>query len=227
MPGDDELARLADSHNRLAADLDRRIRELGRILVAIETTSARDGVEMLTRRAAFDAQAAFGMINAEVYLVDPRQIPTEEAVPGDPRPVRADVRSGGEVIGVLVGHLPATRRWERADQNLLELFVREVGVAIRNAQLFAQVETQNSQLLELDAAKDDFLRGVSHNLQTPLASIRAYAEQLDAAAPDRRLGIISEQADRLSRMVRQLLTVTRLESGALRPRSEVLARRRG
>jgi signal transduction histidine kinase len=85
------------------------------------------------------------------------------------------------------------------------------------------VETQNRQLLELDAAKDDFLRGVSHNLQTPLTSIRAYAEQLDAAAPDRRLGIIAEQSERLSRMVRQLLTVTRLESGALKPRSEVLS----
>jgi signal transduction histidine kinase len=85
------------------------------------------------------------------------------------------------------------------------------------------VETQNRQLLELDAAKDDFLRGVSHNLQTPLTSIRAYAEQLGEAQPDRRLGIIAEQAERLSRMVRQLLTVTRLESGALKPRTEVVS----
>ena len=73
----------------------------------------------------------------------------------------------------------------------------------------------------LDEAKDDFLRGVSHNLQTPLASIRGYAQQL-ARTPDRRLGIITEQADRLSRMVRQLLTVTRIESGALRSRLEVV-----
>jgi signal transduction histidine kinase len=124
---------------------------------------------------------------------------------------------------VLVGHLPATRGWERADQDLLELFASEIAVAVRNAQLFARVEAQNSQLLELDAAKDDFLRGVSHNLQTPLTSIRAYAHQLQGDRPDRRLGIIAEQSDRLSRMVRQLLTVTRLESGALHPRSEVLA----
>ena len=52
--------------------------------------------------------------------------------------------------------------------------------------------------MELDEAKDDFLRGVSHNLQTPLASIRGYAQQLEAEQPDRRLGIITEQADRLS-----------------------------
>jgi signal transduction histidine kinase len=133
------------------------------------------------------------------------------------------MRAGGEDLGVLIGRLPATRRWEPADQDLLELFASEMAAAIRNAQLFARVEAQNRQLLELDAAKDDFLRGVSHNLQTPLTSIRAYAEQLDAAAPDRRLGIIAEQSERLSRMVRQLLTVTRLESGALKPRSEVLS----
>jgi signal transduction histidine kinase len=135
------------------------------------------------------------------------------------------MRAGGTDIGVLIGRLPATRRWEPADQDLLELFANAMAAAIRNAQLFATVESQNRQLLELDEAKDDFLRGVSHNLQTPLTSIRAYAEQLseELATPDRRLGIISEQSERLSRMVRQLLTVTRLESGALKPRTEVVS----
>ena len=113
--------------------------------------------------------------------------------------------------------------WERADRDLLELFASHVSVAIRNAQLFARVEAQNAQLVELNVAKDDFLRGVSHNLQTPLTSIRAYAEQLNGDQPDQRLRIIAEQTDRLSRMVRQLLTVARLESGTLRPRAEVLA----
>ncbi len=221
--GEDELARLAESHNRLAADLERRNRELGRILAAIESASPRDGVDWLAGRAGIDAKAAFGMIDAQVHLADPATVPVEESVPGDPRPVRAPLRAGGEELGVLVGHLPATRPWERADQDLLELFASEIAVAVRNAQLFERVEAQNAQLLELDAAKDDFLRGVSHNLQTPLTSIRAYAEQLLDAHPDRRLGIIAEQSDRLSRMVRQLLTVTRLESGALKPRSEVLA----
>jgi signal transduction histidine kinase len=223
VPGDDELARLADSHNRLAADLERRNRELGRILEAIERGTPRDGQEFIAGRAGIDARTAFGMIDAAVLLVDPREIPTEERIPGESLPVRAVLRLGDEELGVLVGHLPATRLWERADQDLFELFASEVAIAIRNAQLFAQVESQNAQLLELDAAKDDFLRGVSHNLQTPLTSIRAYADQLGRDRPDRRLGIIAEQTDRLSRMVRQLLTVTRLESGALKPRGEVVA----
>ncbi len=221
--GDDELSRLADSHNRLSADLERRNRELGRILAAIEGGSPRDGVEFLAGKAAHDAQTAFGMLDAEVILVDPAEIPTEEVVPGEARPLRAVLRVGDDVMGVLVGRVPATRTWERADQDLFELFASEVAVAIRNAQLFGQVEAQNAQLLELDAAKDDFLRGVSHNLQTPLTSIRAYAEQLEIDRPDQRLGIIAEQSERLSRMVRQLLTVTRLESGALHPRSEVVS----
>ncbi len=221
--GDDELARLADSHNRLAADLERRNRELGRILAAIDEVSPRDDVDALVDRTGHDATTAFALIDAMVYMGDPSSIGQEDVVPGVSRPLRAVMQAGGEEIGVLIGRLPATRRWEPADQDLLELYANAMASAIRNAQLFATVESQNRQLLELDAAKDDFLRGVSHNLQTPLTSIRAYAEQLDVSSPDRRLNIIAEQSERLSRMVRQLLTVTRLESGALKPRSEVVS----
>ena len=223
LPGDDELAHLAESHNRLAADLERRNREVGRILAAIVHSTPRQGVEWLIGRAGADAREAFGLIDAEVRLVDPSTVRVEERVPGDPRPVRADLRAGDERIGVLLGHVPALRTWERADQDLLEVFAAHVGVALRNAELFSRVEAQNAQLLELDAAKDDFLRGVSHSLQTPLTSIRAYADQLGTTDPDRRIAIIGEQADRLSRIVRQLLTVTRLESGALRPTAEVIS----
>jgi signal transduction histidine kinase len=223
LPGDDELARLAESHNRLAADLERRNRELGRILAAIVHSTPRQGLDWLIGRAGADAREAFGLVDAEVRLVDPATVRVESRVPGEPRPVRADLRAGDERIGVLLGHAPVMRTWERADQDLLEVFAAQVGVALRNAELFATVEAQNAQLLELDAAKDDFLRGVSHNLQTPLTSIRAYADQLARTDPDRRVEIIGEQADRLSRMVRQLLTVTRLESGALRPTAEVLS----
>jgi signal transduction histidine kinase len=223
LPGDDEFSRLAESHNRLAGDLERRNRELRRILDALEETTLNERPETLVARAGARAKAAFGMIDCELLLVDPREIPVEEVVPGEARPVRAVLSAGGETLGVVVGHLPATHTWELADQDLLDLFAIEVSASIRNAQLYARVGDQNRRLIELDEAKDDFLRGVSHNLQTPLASIRGYAQQLATEAPDRRLGIITEQTDRLSRMVRQLLTVSRIESGALRPRQEVLA----
>ena len=223
MPGDDELARLAESHNRLAADLDRRNRELAEILSAIADVSPRDGIPFLVSRAAANARRAFDLPEAEILLGDPASFPAADVVPGEMRPLRAVLRAGDDALGVLVARTPPLRPWGRADQDLLELFASEVAIAIRNAELFERVEAQNAQLLELDAAKDDFLRGVSHNLQTPLTSIRAHAEQLARDRPDVRLEVIGEQSERLSRMVRQLLTVTRLESGALRPRPEVVS----
>jgi signal transduction histidine kinase len=222
--GDDEISRLAESQNRLARDLARRNQELRRLLDALQQITPDEAPGAIARRAAGDARLVFGMIDCDVLLVDPRDIPVEEPVPGEPIPVRAVLEViGAEELGVITGHLPATRRWERADQDLLDLFAIEISAAIRNAQLYARVEAQNRRLLDLDQAKDDFLRGVSHNLQTPLASIRGYATQLAADQPERRLEIITEQADRLSRMVRQLLTVSRIESGALRSRLEVFA----
>ncbi len=223
VPGDDELARLAESHNRLAADLDRRDREVAEINAAISDVSVRDGVAFLVARGAAEAKRIFNLPEARLLLGDPDDFPVEEVVPGEMRPLRAVLRAGDESIGLLLGRLPPLRPWARADQDLLELFASEIAVAIRNAELYERVEAQNAQLLELDAAKDDFLRGVSHNLQTPLTSIRAHADQLKRDRADRRLEVIEEQADRLSRMVRQLLTVTRLESGALRPRLEVVS----
>jgi signal transduction histidine kinase/HAMP domain-containing protein len=225
---DDELGRLAERQNQLATDLLRRNRQVARVVDAVGTYSPREGADHLVDLAIADARAAFGLIDARIVLGDPAAIEAEERVPGDPLPVRADLRAGSEPLGLLAGHAPATARWDRADQDLLELFAAVVGVGLRNAELFARVADQNERLRELDAAKDDFLRGVSHNLQTPLARIRAYADQLagEQAAlgePDRRLGIIAEQSDRLSRMVRQLLTVSRLDSGVLHPVPEVFA----
>ena len=225
---DDELGRLAERQNQLAGDLARRNRQVARVVDAVGTYSPREGADRLVDLAIADARAAFGLIDARIMLGEPAMIPVEERVPGEPLPIRADLRAGAEPLGALVGHIPATARWDRADQDLLELFAAVVGVGLRNAELFARVADQNERLQALDAAKDDFLRGVSHNLQTPLARIRAYADQLageqaTAGEPDRRLGIIAEQSDRLSRMVRQLLTVSRLDSGVLHPVPEVFA----
>ena len=221
--GEDELARLVESHNRLAAALEQRNAELRRILMAIGETSPRDGLDRLVVHATRSAREAFRMIDARIELGDPSMVPVEEDIPGEARPVRAVLALPDERVGILLGHLAPTRGWDAADQDLLELFASEVAVAIRNLELFDQVERQRLQLVELDQAKDEFLRGISHNLQTPLTSIRAYAEQMGSEQPDQRLAIIVEQSDRLYRIVRQLVATSRLESGTLRPSKEVLA----
>ena len=221
--GEDELARLVESHNRLAGALEQRNQELRRILLAIGETSPSDGLERLVAHATRSAKAAFGMIDARIELGDPMLFPVEEDIPGEARPIRAVLALPDERVGILLGHLPATRAWDAADQDLLELYASEVAVAIRNLELFDQVERQRQRLVELDQAKDEFLRGISHNLQTPLTSIRAYAEQMGTEQPDPRLAIIVEQSERLYRIVRQLVATSRLESGTLRPAKEVLA----
>ena len=174
-------------------------------------------------KAARDAEEAFGFIAAVVQFVDPDSVEPEERIPGVSVPIRAELRAGDERFGLLLASLPATRTWERADQTLLDLYASEIGVAIRNAELFNQVQDQNQQLRQLSEVKDDFLRGVSHNLQTPLTSIRSNADALAATDKDPRLTIISDQADRLTRMVQQLLLVGRLESQPPRPTADVLA----
>lgn len=221
--GEDEIARLAESQNRLAADVERRNREIARIRSAAASATPSAGIEPLLWSAREEVVEAFGLIDAHVLRVEPETVPVEERIPGEPIPIRAELRAGEDRLGLIVGRLPATRTWERTDQDLLELYGVVVGVAMRNADLFARVEEQNRALLAADEVKDDFLRGVSHNLQTPLARIRAYAERISAETGDPRAQVVAEQSERLSRMVRQLLTVTRVDAGTLRPRLEVLA----
>jgi signal transduction histidine kinase len=220
---DDDLGRLAERQNELARVLGTRNRRIERVGRAVGHSAPGISREEILERAAADAALAFGLVDARVIGVDTEDVPDDERVPGEPIPVRVVFRAGPEAIGVLAGSAPASARWEQADQQLLELFAAIVGASVRSAELFARVEAQNEQLLALDAAKDDFLRAVSHNLQTPLARIRAYADQLADESSDRRPAIISEQSDRLSRMVRQVLTVSHLDAGVLRPMPDVFA----
>ena len=74
----------------------------------------------------------------------------------------------------------------------------------------------------------DFLRGVTHDLQTPLTSIAALATELRAdenqsEASRADLDSIAHQAERLRRMVSPLLVTSRLDAGVLTPQQEVFA----
>ncbi len=137
-----------------------------------------------------------------------------ERVPGEAFEVEAPLAIGDEILGTIRGTLPPTRDWGEADQDLLRVLGIQLAGAIRNAELF----DATAELAEL---KNEFLRGVSHNLQTPLTSIRAFAGQLAEETGDHRLGIIVEQSERLSRLVAQLLTVTKIEAGTLKPQVDV------
>jgi Na+/proline symporter/signal transduction histidine kinase len=83
----------------------------------------------------------------------------------------------------------------------------------------AELREANERLKELDRLKDDFVSTVSHELRTPLTSIRAFTEILvddpDVAPAQRRefLGIITKEAERLTRLINQVLDLAKIESG--------------
>lgn len=81
-------------------------------------------------------------------------------------------------------------------------------------------DRMTEQLAELDRLKAEFVSVASHELKTPLSVIRGYVSLLldgiygDVAPQQRKvLGSISDQADRLTRLVQQLLDVSRFEAG--------------
>jgi signal transduction histidine kinase len=98
-----------------------------------------------------------------------------------------------------------------------------VGVAlsarVRRMQLvLAQQEEQIERERRIEASRRDLVAGVSHDLRTPLAGLRAMAEALEdgiADDPDRYHRQIRAQVDRLSRLVDDLFELSRLQSGSI------------
>ena len=83
----------------------------------------------------------------------------------------------------------------------------------------ADLRAANERLRELDSMKDDFISTVTHELRTPLTSIRALSEmlhddpRLELTDRKRFLGIIVNEAERLTRLINQILDMAKLESG--------------
>lgn len=85
--------------------------------------------------------------------------------------------------------------------------------------MFEQLEREHAELEKLERVRKDFIINVSHELRTPLASIQGYTETLlDGAIDDpahnvKFLNIISANAERLGRLIADLLTLSRIELG--------------
>jgi len=115
-----------------------------------------------------------------------------------------------------------------AEAALQVLVGQHARTALEHSLLYAKARLQAEELNRLSAVQADFLRGVTHDLQTPLTSIGALATELRAnelVPPSARadLDTIAHQADRLRRLVGQLLVASRLEARAFVPSQEVFA----
>jgi len=98
------------------------------------------------------------------------------------------------------------------------------GVSIGRGQLLQDITADR----ELDRMKSNLISSVSHELRTPLASIKGYATTLladdvewDSESQHEFLSIISDEADRLSNLVNELLDLSRIEAGNLTVKRQI------
>ncbi|HEY5025366.1 MAG TPA: ATP-binding protein [Acidimicrobiales bacterium] len=117
----------------------------------------------------------------------------------------------------------------RHDQDLLHTFANHMALALERAQLREQA-LRTGLLEEVDRLQRALVGAVSHDLRTPLATIKASASTLRSAdanvsVPDREelLELIDNQTDRLDRLVTNLLDLSRVQAGALELRNEPIA----
>ena len=108
----------------------------------------------------------------------------------------------------------------------LETFAAQTALALERARLAE--ETQAAQVrIETERLRNSLLSSVSHDLRTPLAAITGAVTtvleggaRLDAPTRQELLESVRDEADRLNRLVQNLLEMTRLESGALQLRRD-------
>jgi Na+/proline symporter/signal transduction histidine kinase len=85
----------------------------------------------------------------------------------------------------------------------------------------AELRRVNQRLTELDRLKDEFISMVSHELRTPLTSIRSFSEilldnpELEIAQRNRFLDIVVKESERLTRLINDILDVSRIASGKM------------
>ncbi|GMU55082.1 MAG: hypothetical protein AMXMBFR33_42280 [Candidatus Xenobia bacterium] len=138
---------------------------------------------------------------------------TERVMEGDltgQAPVGEDDEMGQLAMGVneTVRHLRILLEEERSMRRDLEVSRQEL-------------QRVNEKLKELDKLKSEFLNTVSHELRTPLTSIKAFAEILldnrgeDIDTQMEFLEIINKESDRLTRLINNLLDLSRIEAGRM------------
>ena len=180
----------------------------------------------------------------ESYLADdvsddPYHYAPEEVV------VRSEVcvpiRDEGRLIGAIDVESERLSDFGEQDRSLLEAVADTVAVGLRNARLFDEAHQRAEelgialeQLEELDRLKDELIQNVSHELRSPLALIRGYAEMLQMGelgelGPEQQtpVDVIVRRAHMLGDLVEDIALI--LEVGASCPeptpvRLEMLAR---
>ncbi len=206
-----------------------RLYELNNVLIGLNDP------DKILHALAQQTLEAFQALRVEIFL-EPRQksalqadktapqlVRTENLLPGQDLPTAPTFLIPLENGPTLYGE---ARVWldpalhEPLDERALEAFMLRGGMALERAQVAAS-EQELRALAESDRLKSALLSSVSHELRTPLATIKASVSsllgdyELGAAAQAELLAAIEEEADHLNQLVGNLLSMSRLEAGAL------------
>jgi two-component system sensor histidine kinase KdpD len=150
---------------------------------------------------------------------------TLEAVDSDERTVAFPLREGTTRLGTLVvGADTSEASLRRLQERVVPALEALLSAALeREGLLVGTVET--AALRRADTIKTALLRSVSHDLRSPLTAISAAgaavgSPSLSAEEREEMAEVIQEEARRLSRLVDNLLDLSRLEAGAAEPQRQ-------
>src|SRR4029077_9992065 len=138
------------------------------------------------------------------------------------------LRTRREMLGALV---IAANDPDRAMNDeklpLAEILAERAALAIENAKLYTEQVDARRKVEDLSRLKDEFLSIASHELRTPVTSIKGYTQlaktlirENDLRTSEEYLDIALDQIDRMSRLILELLDVPRIEPGRLEIRRE-------
>ncbi|TVQ17783.1 MAG: GAF domain-containing protein [Leptolyngbya sp. DLM2.Bin15] len=117
------------------------------------------------------------------------------------------------------------RDWQESEVQIVLQISNQLGVAVRQAELFAHTQHQAQELQEAkeiadsaNSAKSEFLANMSHELRTPLNAILGFAQLMQrdqAIAPTHRkyISIINSSGEHLLSLINDVLEVSKIESG--------------
>ncbi|MHB8430490.1 MAG: sensor histidine kinase [Acidimicrobiales bacterium] len=221
-----ESERLFELSELLVAD--RSVDELLVTIVgAVSTVFAVPAVALLVPedgRLGVAASAGAPLTPDELHRLDPGSgMPMSIGTgPSDPGALQAiALAASGRPVGILAMRgSPVTE----VDRALLRSFANHAALALERAQLRERA-LRTELLEEVDRLRHALMGAVSHDLRTPLASMKVAsstlldpANRLSEADAHELASLIDSETDRLARLVGSLLDMTRLDAGALQVR---------
>jgi two-component system, OmpR family, sensor histidine kinase KdpD len=218
------------THELGAAKSDREIAAVA-VRMASQVFVAKAWVLAAQKDAAPTLAAAYPLVGA---VLDDRELAVARWVLAHGRPAGRGtdtlpeapalavpiIAAGSDPVAALVLRVEPAAALDADQRSFLESFTRQIALALSRADLDERAR-QADLRARTEEMRSGLLSAVSHDLRTPLASITGAATTLrDRAALDpgtraELLATICEESDRLTRLVSNLLDMTRLESGTV------------